>query len=114
MPVVGISGEGDLEAADAIASSLGSTCALLSTGGVDCWGYDDAGQLGNGIVGADSGDGTSSTPEPVLGYGARGTLGGVTSLVPTEVGYCTILALEATDCWGSVQGGLSSTPSPIS
>jgi hypothetical protein len=112
--VVGVGSEGDLEAADTIATSLGSTCALLAAGGVDCWGWDDGGQLGNGIVGYDSGNGTSPTPEPVLSYGARGALGGVTSLVPTEVGYCTILALGAVDCWGSLEGGLVPTPSPIS
>jgi alpha-tubulin suppressor-like RCC1 family protein len=32
----------------AITTAVGHACALLSSGGAECWGYDDYGQLGDG------------------------------------------------------------------
>jgi hypothetical protein len=34
--------------ATAITTAAGHACALFASGGADCWGYDDYGQLGSG------------------------------------------------------------------
>jgi alpha-tubulin suppressor-like RCC1 family protein len=37
-----------ISSAVAVTAGQGHACALLTTGGADCWGYDDYGQLGKG------------------------------------------------------------------
>ena len=58
----------------ALASSGDGYCALLSSGGVACWGQGHSGQLGHG------GFGNSARPVNVKGVGGNGTLTGVASL----------------------------------
>jgi alpha-tubulin suppressor-like RCC1 family protein len=63
------------------------TCALLSTDHVDCWGYNETGDLGNGTT-ADS-----LTPIETTGITDAGQLGGGGSS-------CALLPTEHIDCWG--------------
>jgi alpha-tubulin suppressor-like RCC1 family protein len=69
-------------------------CAVLSSGGVDCWGYNVDGELGNGTVGGPDGEGGYDTPQPVSG------LTDAISLVSNDDGYCAVLSSGGVDCWG--------------
>ena len=77
-------------------------CAVLTSGGVDCWGYGQSGQLGNGVIST----GGSASPVEVVGVGGVGTLSGVASLA-SDIGdgaeffsYCALLDSGGVDCWG--------------
>src|SRR5215471_5681075 len=66
-----------------------SLCALLSSGTVDCWGYNQFGQLGNGTTT------NSDVPVPVLGVsGAKAIAGDDGS------GFCAVLSTGHLKCWG--------------
>ena len=71
-----------------IAAGDDHACALLSTGGVDCWGDNGGGDLGNGS--------TTSSSSPVVVQGiinaTQITAGGKHS--------CAVLSTSGVDCWG--------------
>jgi alpha-tubulin suppressor-like RCC1 family protein len=63
-------------------------CAQLATGGVDCWGDDESGELGN--------DSTKSSSTPVA-------VSGITNDAEVTAGgfhTCTLLLTKGLDCWG--------------
>ena len=104
--VEGVGGTGTLSGVASLTSSPGSICALLTSGGVDCWGYGPDGELGN------SGTSNSATPVQVEAVGGTGTLSGVSSVVGSGVvegypsiseqpGYCALVASGGVDCWGN-------------
>jgi len=69
-------------------------CAVLTSGGVQCWGPNTLGQYGNG---------TQVTPTPAIG-----TVSGITGAV--QVSYansyaCAVTAAGALWCWGSNASG---------
>jgi hypothetical protein len=70
---------------------------------VDCWGFGEWGQLGNGTFYSSSPFG-SATPVEVEGVGGTGTLTGVASLASDDgdgsYGYCALLTSGGVDCWG--------------
>ena len=70
-------------------------CALLSTGGTDCWGYNGRGQLGNGTVGGPDGDSGYDTPQSVSGLSNALVIS-----TGSDSNSCVLLTNEAVDCWG--------------
>ncbi len=108
--VEGEGGAGTLTGVSSLVSNSAGYCALLTSGGVDCWGYGEDGELGNGTYYSSSPDGSAS-PVAVEGVGGTGTLTGVTSLVDDAAsgsgpdgggsGYCALLTSGGVDCWGA-------------
>ena len=78
----------------------GGYCAVLSTGGVDCWGANTFGELGNGTTG-----GPDVGPVRVYGYDTPQAVTGITNAVSvtsnaSSEGYCAVLSTGGVDCWG--------------
>ena len=79
----------NLTNATQVATGTNHACALLSTGGVACWGDNAYGQLGNGASPSDS-----TVPVPVSG---------ITTATAIEAGAahtCARLSSGAISCWG--------------
>jgi alpha-tubulin suppressor-like RCC1 family protein len=102
--VEGVGGSGTLTGVKSLFSDSTGYCALLSSGGVDCWGDGEYGELGNGTFYTSSPYG-SATPVDVEGVGGTGTLTGVTSLVGEYLGFCALLTSGGVDCWGNDDNG---------
>jgi hypothetical protein len=100
--VVGINGVGTLSGVKSLASMQFSFCAVLNSGGVDCWGEDTFGELGNGTVGT-----TSYVPVQVENIEGNGPLTGVSSLDGggSPGSYCAVLTTGEVDCWGNGTDG---------
>ncbi len=97
--------------ATAVSAGGFHNCALVA-GGVQCWGYNNYGQLGNNSTT------DSSTPVRVVGVGGAGYLAGVTQISAGKYHTCAVVSSGAVYCWGqNVYGQLgnnstnnSSTP----
>jgi len=70
-------------------------CALLSTGGMDCWGDNQFGELGNGTTGGPDGNNGYDTPQAVTG------ITNALSITSDTDGYCAVLSTGGLDCWGN-------------
>jgi alpha-tubulin suppressor-like RCC1 family protein len=97
--VKGVGGTGTLDDVSSITNDGNGYCALLKSGQVDCWGYGEDGQLGNGLF-YTSGNMGSALPVAVKGVGGSGSLGGVAALTVGDIGYCAVLTSGKVDCWG--------------
>jgi alpha-tubulin suppressor-like RCC1 family protein len=79
----------------ASATSGGTSCALLSTGHVKCWGNNDSGQLGNGTMTG------SDVPVAVLGITDAKAVGGDNN----AGSFCAVLSTGHMKCWGDGTNG---------
>ncbi len=77
-------------AANLVGDNAG-TCALLRSGGVECWGDNALGALGDGTLVT-----LWYSQVPVLAKGLTGAI----SLVSDGVAYCALLRGGGVECWG--------------
>jgi alpha-tubulin suppressor-like RCC1 family protein len=99
-------GSGGRARATAIAAGQDHTCALLSGGTVECWGYNTEGELG---------DGTSTGPETCVALQTKfacsttplvvSGLTGVTAIAAGGEHTCALLSGGTVECWGSSASG---------
>jgi alpha-tubulin suppressor-like RCC1 family protein len=99
-----------LSGATSVAVGGDVSCALVSGGGIDCWGANYLGQLGDGTATGPEKCATvyacSTTPVAVSDLAAPAI-----SVVTGGADTCALLSGGTVECWGtSVQGGLGIAP----
>jgi len=79
----------DLSDVHAIALGYHHSCALMTTGGVKCWGQNDTGQLGDST--------TKQQNKPVKVFGLSG---GVSAITVGAHHSCALMTTGGVKCWG--------------
>jgi alpha-tubulin suppressor-like RCC1 family protein len=109
-PAPPISGSGPLNRVASVTGGDGSYCAVLTTGGVDCWGDNSLGELGAGLTPGNAQGGTSysNVPVPVVGIADALEIAS-----EPDGSYCALLTSGGIDCWGyNLYGDLGAGLSP--
>jgi alpha-tubulin suppressor-like RCC1 family protein len=86
----------------AVSGGGGYTCALLSTGGVKCWGDNTDGRLGNGSASEPQNLTEPSSTTPV---GVTGLSSGVSAIATGYNVACALTLAGAVECWGGNENG---------
>ena len=98
--VLGMGGTGNLSGVTNLVVGMYHSCALTSTGAALCWGYNAAGQLGNGTVV------NSAAPTAVLVASGGAAVSGVLSIAAGGYHTCALTSTTGTvQCWGLAQYG---------
>ncbi len=112
---VAVSGiDGITAKATAISAGGYHSCAVLDTGAVKCWGYNDDGELGNNT--------RTNSSTPVAVSGINGVTAKATVVSAGQYHSCAVLDTGAVKCWGANYSGQlgdsttndSSTPVAVS
>ena len=78
-------------------SATQTTCALMFSGGVKCWGVNDGGQLGAGTT-----DTYSTAPVDVLAAsGSTTPMSGAVSVTSGGLHTCALISNGSVKCWGT-------------
>jgi alpha-tubulin suppressor-like RCC1 family protein len=88
---------------DGVSAGVDFTCALLSGGGVKCWGITNDGRLGNGSNTSQPGSeciNCQTTPVDVVGLDS-----GVLAVTTGGESSCALLDTGSVKCWGSNRFG---------
>ncbi|MGA9762752.1 MAG: hypothetical protein WBQ14_10035 [Gaiellaceae bacterium] len=83
-----------------------STCALISGGSIDCWGYNENGQVGNGTVNRLR---PYAVPSPVRVVGIANAL----SISSGSFHTCALISGGTVKCWGYITPGDLGTAKPL-
>src|SRR5205807_2708853 len=73
----------------AIAAGYNHTCALTTSGGVKCWGYNGDGEVGDG-----------TTTERLTPVNVSGLASGVAAVSAGDSHTCAMTTTNALECWG--------------
>lgn len=90
--------------AQALAAGGQHVCAILDSGSVKCWGYNDEGELGlggTGNWGDQAGEMGDNLPEVSLGRGRTAT-----QVMATYLNTCALLDDGKMKCWGASWAGM--------
>ncbi|MGC9974320.1 MAG: hypothetical protein ABSC36_02865 [Gaiellaceae bacterium] len=96
-----------VKGATGISAGGSSTCVLVADGGIDCWGFNGDGELGNGTM--------TNSSTPVAVYGIIGATSVNTGFKHT----CALIGSGLVSCWGDNKlgelgnGTLTSSSTPV-
>jgi len=100
--------------ATGVVTGDGHACAVVSGGTVLCWGANVDGQLGDGILGTETGSTTTGSPTPMEVVGLSGAI----ALAANAPNTCALLFDGTVRCWGGGMthvfgAGLSTELTPV-